>query len=260
MSFFQQVRYHCSYFLNAVNQHSLQSPFIYELYTKVIKSEKLNGDFTEIELIRDALTKNNTRIELKEFGAGSKKSKKNIRSIRDISSSGLTSPKYSALFYRLIKHFHMRQIVELGTSFGVNTLYLAKYEATKVTTFEGDPSIVDVAQTNFNQQQAHNIKVIQGDIDHTLSSFLDGSIRPDLVYIDANHRYEATMKYFNAILHNKHDETVIIIDDIKWSKPMQQAWKKIINHPEVTISIDLNKCGILFFKPDFIKQHYVLAF
>ena len=260
MPFFQQAKYHLSYFLNAVNQHSLQSPFIYELYTKVIKSEKLNEDFTEIELVRKTLIENNEIVVLKELGAGSKTNKSAYRSVKSIASNELTSPKYSALLYRLIKHFQMCQIVELGTSLGVNTLYLAKYGATRVTTFEGDSSIADIAQSNFNRQQAHNIKIIQGNIDRTLSSFLDGSIKPDLVYIDANHRYEATMKYFNNILHNKHDETIVVIDDIKWSKPMQQAWEEIVNNPEVTMSIDLNKCGIVFFKPDFTKQHYVLAF
>lgn len=260
MSLFQQAKYQLSYFLNAVSEHSLQAPFIYELYTTVIKSEKLNSDFSEIELIRGDLIRNNSVLELKELGAGSNKNKSSSRSIKDIASGGLTSPKYSALLYRLIKHFHMRQIVELGTSFGVNTLYLAKYEATKVTTFEGNPSISKVAQANFDQQQAHNIKIIEGNIDRTLSFFLDGSIRPDLVYIDANHRYDATLRYFNTVIHNRHDETIVVLDDIKWSKEMQEAWKKIVNHPQVTMSIDLNKFGIVFFKPDFTKQHYVLAF
>lgn len=260
MSFFQQAKYHLTYYLNAVNQHSLQAPFIYELYTTVIKSDKFNGDFSDMERIRESLIRNEETLEIEELGAGSKNSNSISRSVKSIANGGLTAPKYSALLYRLIKHFHMRQIVELGTSLGVNTLYLAKYEATKVTTFEGSPEIADVAQSIFDQQQAHNIKIIRGDIDRTLSSFLDGSIHPDLVYMDANHKYEATMKYFNTVLHNKHDETVVVIDDIKWSKSMQKAWKEIIDHPEVTMSIDLNKCGIVFFKPDFTKQHYVLAF
>lgn len=260
MSIFQRVKYHLSYFLNAVNQHSLQAPFIYEFYTKVIRSEKLNGDFTEIAQLRHTLLQDNHGIEVQEFGARSKINSSINRTIKNIASGGITTAKYSELLYRIIKHFHMRQIVELGTSLGVNTMYLAKYEATKVTTFEGDPSLVKIAQANFDHLQAHNIMIVEGNIDKTLSSFLDGSIRPDMVYIDANHTYEATLKYFNTIIHNKHDETIVIIDDIKWSSGMQKAWKKIASHPEVTLSIDLNKMGIVFFKPDFTKQHYVLAF
>jgi len=260
LSIFQRIKYHLSYFLNAVSEHSLQAPFIYEFYTTVIKSEKLNGDFSELEKLRNALLQNMDYIEVGKLGADSKINNSNKRTIKSIAKGGITTLKYSELLYRIIKHFRMRQIVELGTSIGVNTLYLAKYEATKVTTFEGSSSLVKIAQSNFDYLQAHNIKVVEGDIDRTLSSFLDGSIRPDLVYIDANHRYEPTMKYFNTIIHNKHDETVVIIDDIKWSTEMQQAWKKIVAHPEVTLSIDLNKMGIVFFKPDFTKQHYVLAF
>jgi predicted O-methyltransferase YrrM len=226
----------------------------------VIKPNKLNGNFSDLELLRERLSRNEKTLHIEEMGAGSKNSVSNTRTVKSISNGGLTSPKYSALLYRLIKHFHMREIIELGTSLGVNTLYLAKYEATKVTTFEGSPEIANFAQSIFDQQHADNIKIIEGNIDRTLSSFLDGSIRPDLVYLDANHRHEATMRYFNTILHNKHDETIVVIDDIKWSKSMQKAWKEIILHPEVTMSIDLNKFGIVFFKPDFTKQHYVLAF
>jgi predicted O-methyltransferase YrrM len=260
LSIFQRAKYHLSYFLNAVNQHSLQAPFIYELYTKVIKSDKLNGNFSEIESIRAAFLDNNEIIKNNSLGAPSKKNKTSSATIKSIASGGITSSKYSALLYRIIKHFRMREIVELGTSLGVNTLYLAKYEATKVTTFEGDTSLTKIAQDNFNDHQAHNINIIEGNIDKTLSSYFDGSIRPDLVYIDANHTYEATLKYFNIIIHNKHDETIVVIDDIKWSESMQRAWKNIVDHPEVTMSIDLNKCGMVFFKPDFTKQHYVLAF
>jgi predicted O-methyltransferase YrrM len=226
----------------------------------VIQSEKLNGDFSEIEELRTSLLNNKETIETSTLGADSKNKSKSSRTISSISSGGITTPKYSALLYRIIKHFHMRHVVELGTSLGVNTLYLAKYEATKVTTFEGDPELSKLAQANFDQQQAHNVRIIEGNIDKTLSSFLDGSIRPDLVYMDANHRYDATMRYFNTILHNNHDETIVILDDIKWSSEMQKAWKTISEHPEVTMSIDLNKWGIVFFKPEFTKQHYVLAF
>lgn len=260
MSLLLRAKYHLSYFLNAVNQHSLQAPFIFDLYTKIIKSDKLNGDFSEIEAIRTALLRNNAQVEITQLGAGSKKDSSNQRTIRNIASGGLTTPKYSALLYRLIKYFNMRHIVELGTSFGVNTMYLAKYEATKVSTFEGNHAIAKIAQENLSRIGVKNVNIIEGNIDQTLSVFLDGSIKPDLVYMDANHTYEATLRYFNKIVHDKHDKTIVVIDDIKWSSGMQNAWIKIIENPEVTLSVDLNKCGLVFFNPDFTKQHYVLNF
>ncbi|MDH5476330.1 MAG: class I SAM-dependent methyltransferase [Cyclobacteriaceae bacterium] len=260
MAFLPQAVGYLSYFFNAVNEHSLHTPFLYELYTKVIKSSHLNGDYSEIEALHKQLLKDKHNISLTEFGAGSSVNTNNKRSIGDIARNSLTSPKYSALFYRLIKYFNVRNIVELGTSFGINSLYLAKYEATNVYTFEGCTNTANIAKTNFEKVGATNIKVIEGNIDKTLSSFFDGSIKPDMVYMDANHRYAPTLQYFELILKNNHNNTIVIIDDIHWSEEMSKAWKEICNHPEVTLSLDLNRCGILFFKNDLSKQHFYLTF
>lgn len=255
-----QARYFLSHYLNEVNQHSLHTPFLYDLYTKVFKSDKLDGDYSEIETIRASMVNSKDMVELNGLGAGSKVTASYKRSISDIVKSGNTPKKYSELFYRLVKYFNVRKVIELGTSAGINTLYLSKYEATKVYTFEGEPELIKVAKYNFDQYKARNIKIIEGDIDHTLSSFLDGSIKPDLVYIDANHRYGSTMRYIQLIIRNKHKDTVVIIDDIHWSREMHRAWQTISNIPEVTLSLDLFQCGILFFKPEFTKQHFILNY
>ena len=258
MSFFQQIKYRFSYFLNAVNEHSLHSPFIYEFYTEVVRSKKLNTDFSEIERLREVLIKDKSTV--KESETSSKTNKSASKAVKSIASEQLTSAKYSTLLYRIVKYFNVQQIVELGTCLGINTLYLAKYKASQVLTFEENPSIAKIAQANFDQQQAHNIKIIEGSMSRKLSYFLNGSIKPDLVYIDASHKFETVMKCFNMVINNKHDETIVIINNIKWPKPMQKAWETIVNHQEVTMSIDLNKWGIVFFKLNFIKKHYILMF
>lgn len=260
MTFLSQATGFLSHFMNEVNEHSLHTPFLYDLYTKAIKSDKLNGDFSEIELIRSKMLLDNTVIKISELGAGSKKNPHTERAIADIAKNSLTLPKYSQLFYRLVKYFNVRNIVELGTSFGINTLYLAKFEATKVYTFEGCENTAEIAKTNFEKYGSKNIEIIVGNLDHTLSSFLNGSIKPDMIYIDANHQFDATMRYFELILKNKHDQTFVIIDDINWSSGMQKAWNAIKRHPEVMLSLDLFRCGIVFFKHDLTKQHFFLKF
>lgn len=260
MAFLSKTTGYISYFLNEVGEHSLQTPFLYDLYTKAIKSDNLNGDFSEIEEIRNNLLKNKNKIIIADLGAGSSVNGNLERTISNITKHSSTSQKFSSLYYRLVKYFNIRSIVELGTSFGINTLYLSKFEATKVTTFEGCSAIASIALTNFEKLESNNIKIIEGDINQTLSSFLDGSIKPDLFYIDANHKYVPTLHYFDLILKNKHDDTILIIDDIHWSNEMKKAWKEICQHPEVMLSLDLYQCGIVFFKHDLTKQHFYISF
>jgi hypothetical protein len=76
--------------------------------------------------------------------------------------------------------------------------------------------------------------------------------------MDANHHYEPTLKYFNWLLPVIHSMSIIIMDDIHYSAEMEKAWEEIKNHEQVHASIDLFRCGILFFDPSLNKQHVVL--
>jgi hypothetical protein len=57
-----------------------------------------------------------------------------------------------------------------------------------------------------------------------------------------------------------HYKSALIIDDIHQSPEMEKAWKEIQQHALVYGSIDLYRCGIVFFDPSLNKQHVVLQF
>ncbi|MFZ9719521.1 MAG: class I SAM-dependent methyltransferase, partial [Chitinophagaceae bacterium] len=83
----------------------------------------------------------------------------------------------------------------------------------------------------------------------------------DFVFIDGNHAYAPTLRYFNAMLPFVHSGTVMILDDIHWSAEMEKAWQAISNHSAVTLSIDLFFVGILFFREEQLhKQHFRIHF
>jgi predicted O-methyltransferase YrrM len=80
----------------------------------------------------------------------------------------------------------------------------------------------------------------------------------DLIFFDGNHKKEPTLEYFDTLLSCVHNETVFIFDDIYWSKGMTEAWKTMIQHPKVTVSIDTFFWGILFFRKEQAKEHFVI--
>ncbi|HEX8547054.1 MAG TPA: class I SAM-dependent methyltransferase, partial [Cytophagaceae bacterium] len=80
----------------------------------------------------------------------------------------------------------------------------------------------------------------------------------DMVFFDANHKYDPTLNYFNLCLQKVHEESIFIFDDIYWSKEMTKAWKEIIAHPSVILSIDLFHFGLVFFRKNQPKQHFKL--
>ena len=151
-----------------------------------------------------------------------------------------------------------RSIIELGTSFGINTLYLAENREATVTTFEGAPEIADIAALTFAFAGRKNINLVAGDIDKTLPAFLQGVRSLDFIFVDANHQYEPTVQYFEWFLKKIHEKSVLVVDDIHRSPDMERAWKLIKDHRLVYGSADLFRCGILFFDPSLNKQHVIL--
>ncbi len=258
MSKTHQAARFLSYWLDAMDRHSLQSPFIYELYNKVIRPRGKTTPLPEIEKTREKFKADDRLISITDFGAGSKVDNSHKRKISDIAIKGISQRKYSEIFLRLITHLGAKNILELGTSLGINTLYLANAPGTQVTTFEGAESLCKLAIETFESKKKSNIKVIPGNIDLTLPSFLEKIQKLDLVYFDANHQYKPTINYFNWCKKYAHEKTCFILDDIHLSKEMDMAWKEIYSHYEVTVSIDLFQVGIVFFNPEMTKQHYIL--
>ena len=83
----------------------------------------------------------------------------------------------------------------------------------------------------------------------------------DLVYIDGNHTYGATSNYFNELLKITNENSILIFDDIYWSEEMAKVWQEIKNHAAVTLSIDLYKMGLIFFrKENKQKEHFCLRY
>lgn len=258
MPTFFQIKTYINYWLDAVDEHSLHSPFFFDLYTKIIKVE--TEEIPEFENLRTKLLADEREIEVDDLGSGSKHLTDRKRKISDIAKTSLNNADYSSLFNRLSKHVKAKTIIELGTSFGINTLYLAQSKEAKVYTFEGAPSILDIAALTFEFAETKNIELIAGNIDTSLYSTLSRIPKVDFALIDANHRLAPTLKYFELLLSKIHHSSIIVIDDIHDNPEMENAWKKIKDHDLVYSSIDLYRCGVVFFDPSLTKQHVVLQF
>lgn len=257
----KMLKYFFQFLLASKNEHSLHSPFVFDVYTKIVKDKKKLPIYVEIEFLRKKLLKNRTVIEITDFGAGSQIYKTNHRAISKIAKSAEKTPKFGRLLFRLIQHFKPSVIFDLGTSFGITTLYESNaYESVKVYTFEGCPETAKIAEANFKALNGQNIEVIVGNLDDTLLQKLKEIEQLDFVFFDANHRYEPTVRYFEMCMAKANEESVFVFDDIHWSEEMHDAWKYISKHPSVMISIDLFFVGLVFFRKNQPKQHFVLRY
>ncbi|MFM7023545.1 MAG: O-methyltransferase [Flavobacteriales bacterium] len=249
------------YLIRAKSRYSIHSPFIFELYSKVILSKDHYYPFDEIEGARKALLKNENEITITDFGAGSQFGNGRKRKIKDIAQRAAKPQKFGKLFFRLALHLQAKNIVELGTSLGLSTSYLAAAnKSTKVHTLEGCPETAKVARKVFDSLKLNNVEITVGNFDETFEKVLRQLSSLDFVFIDGNHQYEPTVRYFQQCLPLIHENSVIIFDDIHWSEGMEKAWKEIQQHPDVTATVDLFFIGLVFFKKGREKEHFTLQF
>ena len=257
---FFQLKSFTTYWLDAVDEHSLHSPFFYDFYSKTLKAKIVNIELSHIEELRRKLLFDDRTIMVTDLGSGSAHFKSSTRKISDLARTSLSPRKYSLLYAKIIQRYNCRNLLELGTSLGINALYLASSKGSSVTTFEGSTAIAAEAQTLFDVAGANNITLIIGNIDQALPSYLQSIEKIDFAFLDAHHRYEPTLKYFEAMIRKTHEHSVIVLDDIHYSAEMEKAWKAILKHQCVYATVDLYRCGIVFFDPSLNKQHVVLQF
>lgn len=240
----------------------MHSPFVFDFILHVLNNRKDYAAPKEVEALRKQLKKNNEVLEIHDLGAGSRLATSNQKTVGQIAQAALKPRKYAQLLFRLVKHYQPQNVLELGTSLGLTTAYLAAAnpEAT-ITTIEGSESIAQKAKEGWQQLGCRNIRSITGNFDDVLPDILPSLPALDLIYIDGNHRYEPTIRYFQQLLPKLHEYSIVVFDDIHWSLEMEQAWEAMKRHPQVQYTIDIFFLGFVFFRKEFkVKQHFSIRF
>lgn len=252
------------YYFTAQNGkgHGIHSPFVFDFVINVLNDPKKYYAYEQVEDMRDELLRDRHVIEVEDMGAGSTVSKTRQRRIGDIARYAAKPKKFGQLLFRIVNYYQPSTIIELGTSLGITTAYLATANtALPVITLEGASSVAEEAGNNFAALGLQNVRVIEGNFDHTLTKVMDIVSEVGLVFIDGNHRKEPTLRYFHQLLEKVNADSILIFDDIHWSEEMEDAWAGIKDHSAVTATIDLFFIGIVFFRKEFKeKQHFVIRY
>lgn len=252
------------YYIHASNSkgHGMHSPFVFDFITKVMNDFTPYPDYQRVEALREKLLNDASTITVRDLGAGSAKTSARVRKVASIAKNAAKPAKYGQLMHRMIRHYGARRILELGTSLGLTTSYLAAADPeARVVTLEGAPSVAQKARENFATLGLKNIELIEGNFDDTLPTVLNDLGQVDFVFIDGNHRQEPTERYFRQLLPHIHNETLLVFDDIHWSREMETAWKNIVAQEIVTCDIDLFYIGIVSVRKEFKeKQAFAVRF
>jgi len=260
-----RIQSYLHFIWNSKNQHGVHSPFVFDLVTNCFYDKSHYDDYQLIKDYKSSLLENKNKIEVTDFGAGSKVFKSNTRRIDQIAKNAGITTKRAKLLFRIVQYFQPEVVMEIGTSLGIATYAMALGNVnSKIISLEGCRETSMIAQQHFlksfNLERLKNIDFVVSEFSEYLK--VDASHFPaenwNLVYFDGNHTKAATLKYFDALLPTISSKTIWIFDDIHWSPEMEEAWEIIKSHPKVTVTIDTFQWGIVFFRPEQEKEHFTI--
>ena len=182
----QKIKSYIKFLWNSKNEHSVHSPFVFDLVTKCFYDKTKFPEYSHF--------KNNS---------------KRVR-----------------LFYRIIRYFKPKTILEVGNSTEIDTNIFSS----EITTFE-----------EFQKNKPSNNN----------STF-------DLVYFNQNESQKTTLAYFELLLPTITNETVWVINDIHESIENENFWDIIKKHYKVKVTIDTFHFGMVFFRAEQEKEHFVI--
>lgn len=241
--------------------HHIHSPFVFHIVRDVITVRRPDDLYPrqKAKSYRKKLYKSDEVVTVGSIGAVLRNPTE--RKISRIAKGTSTSEKYGRMLARLAADLNVSGIIELGTSLGVSTAYLAAAcPNAKIVTIEGLNAVADIAETHLRQAGFDNVTVLRGDIGQKIGEAVDmmPSGQVEMAFIDGNHSESATLDYFETIASRHALMCVMVFDDIYWSDGMTRAWRKIVSDPRVDTTIELPQMGLAFFRTGCQKEHYLV--
>lgn len=234
----------------AKTRHGVHSPFVYRLLDEVIYDFRAKTVYQEIEQLRNDLEQDKHWKRSTEAGSALYVAKKHLKPAR-----------IAQLLYRLVADLKPGTIIELGTSFGITTAYLAKAapEARFVSMLENSGALT-ITEENLEKLNIHNVELLSGNSDELLPKLLEGIPELDFILIDGNHSKVSILNYFKCCLPKMSKQSMMVFEDIYLSREMKSAWQEIKSNPDVSVTIDLFWIGLVFVKRAQRKEDFFIRF
>jgi predicted O-methyltransferase YrrM len=219
--------------------YGVHSPFVYNLITKVIEEHSPYYHFSDIELLRKQL---------------------HLYPIASIVDDKAIRPKQGALLFRLTNYFRSQNILQIGASVGLSTLYLTSYaRGLKCVTLEKVPAYAAIAREVYEKGSRTPIDLHIGDYKTLLPDILKNMQMIDFVFFNTPHE-DSNPYLFETCMAYVRTETVFVFEGIKANRAMRELWKTVCAHPEVTVTLDLYSMGIVFLNKKLHKRNYTVYF
>ncbi len=249
-------RNYFQYLLRSKGRHGIHSAFVFDFVDKCLTTKVDKNFISERKKWVKKSFRDKEEFKITDLGAGSKKLN-NTRSVAQLVKTSSTLGIYGDVIWKIIKHYQPKTILELGTSIGTGSITMKNAAPNShLITVEGCEETLRRAYRQFNVWNLNNITPIHSSFDDFLKH--PNSFQYDLVFLDGNHESKATLRYLDLLMDKTTNETIFILDDIRWNDDMWQVWNQLTEDDRFHVSIDLGRMGILCKKAAQAKEHFTL--
>lgn len=215
----------------------------------------------KISNLRVFYSKNSNQIFIKDYGFGSSNDSRTeqqmsqgiekTEKVSEIYHSASSSNKHGEFMFKIIRSYKPRKCFELGTCLGVSAAYaIESLRLNKsndaFTTFEGSPELANLSESTLRDFHFTNFRVVNGRFADVLPKYISENNNIDFGFIDGHHEEKETIKYFEMFYPKLSNNSILLFDDINWSKGMRNAWRTIKQDKRVTWTVDNYFRGICY--------------
>ena len=248
----QALRSILSYAWRAQTIYDVHAPLAYGFLGQVVEDDRHFYALDRIAELRRGLERDRTVVEREDHGAGSRAGPATATTVAQIARRSSTPPRFGAYLHKAVDFAGAKRVLELGTNLGLGTAYLASAlpRDGRLITIDADGQVLAKAREMVAAAAPQaEVEFVRGTFAEQLPRALERMGGVDLAFLDGHHADGPTREYFAAVSEHRHDSTVVILDDIHWSPGMEAAWAWVRARPEVTLTIDLGRWGVVFFDP-----------
>jgi len=163
------------------------------------------------------------------------------------------------IIFRIIQDAKFKTLLELGTSSGIETQYMAfANQKAKCISITDSAESAAVARKGFQRQGLKQIELHLLKPEDRPEKFIENIDNLDFVLFNQIHDPQKYQALFQKCLCKRNNGSIFVFMNMHESPAKAQEWENIRIHQDVQVSIDLFDLGLILFNPELEKKKYVI--